>query len=231
MYSAIIIEFRKHNALQYVLNNFLKNLSNEWNIIIFHGNKNKIFVHDIVNNALSYYQSRITIIHLPYDNMSPREYDKLLINKDTSIIYDNIPTEMFLIFQTDSVIIEKNKDFINEFLNYDYVGAPWTYNSYDVAYDVGNGGLSLRRKSKMIEIIEKEDDSRRHLPEDLFFAQSTKTHLNKPNVYEASRFSIENWLGGGVSFGCHKPWFCLHDYCNKHSEIIQLYALQNCVEE
>jgi len=121
----------------------------------------------------------------------------------------------------------KTKIFINEFLKYDYVGAPWSYKSYDV----GNGGLSLRRKSKMIEIIQQEDDYRRDLPEDVFFAQSTKTHLNKPDVYEASRFSIENCLGWGVSFGCHKPWLYLHDYCNKHPEIMQLQALQNCVVE
>ena len=227
LYSAIIIEFRKHNALHYVLNNFLKNLSNEWNIIIFHGNKNKNFVHDIVNNSLSQYESRITIIHLPYDNMSAQEYSQLLMNKDISIIYDNIPTELFLVFQTDSVIIEQNKDFINEFLNYDYVGAPWSSDSNHV----GNGGLSLRRKSKMIEIIEKEDEYRRQLPEDVFFAQSTKTHLNKPDPYEATKFSIENWLGCGVSFGCHKPWTYLQDYCNKHPEIVELYALQNCTDE
>jgi hypothetical protein len=165
--------------------------------------------------------------HLPYDNMLPQEYSELLMNKDTSIIYDKIPTEMFLIFQTDTVIIQENKDFINEFLNYDYVGAPWSSDSNHV----GNGGLSLRRKSKMIEIIEKEDEYRRQLPEDVFFAQSAQTNLNKPNPYEASKFSIENWLGCGVSFGCHKPWTYLHDYSNKHTEIVELYALQNCIDE
>jgi hypothetical protein len=51
----------------------------------------------------------------------------------------------------------------------------------------------------MIEIIEKEDEYRRNLPEDVFFAQSTKTHLNRPEPYEASKFSIENWFGCGVS--------------------------------
>ena len=70
----------------------------------------------------------------------------------------------------------------------------------------------------MIEIIEKEDEYRRNLPEDVFFAQSTKTHLNRPEPYEASKFSIENWFGCGVSFGRHKPWTYFHDYCNKHTE-------------
>jgi hypothetical protein len=40
-YTALIIEPRKHKALEFVLKNFLENLSNEWSIIIFHGNLNK----------------------------------------------------------------------------------------------------------------------------------------------------------------------------------------------
>ena len=83
----------------------------------------------------------------------------------------------------------------------------------------------------MIEIIEKEDEYRRQLPEDVFFARSRKTHLNKPDQYTASKFSIETWLGCGVAFGCHKPWLYLHDYSNKHTEIVQLQALQNCIDE
>ena len=40
IYTAIILEPREHKALEYVLNNFLDNLSDEWNFIVFHGSKN-----------------------------------------------------------------------------------------------------------------------------------------------------------------------------------------------
>ena len=66
-------------------------------------------------------------------------------------IHDYIKTEMFLIFQTDTLILNKEK--IYDFMNYDYVGAPFNRNfnwrrNYPLTdfYDVGNGGLSLRRK-------------------------------------------------------------------------------------
>ena len=49
-YTAVIVEPRKHAALSFVLENFLKNLSNEWNIIIFHGNLNIDFVNNIISN-------------------------------------------------------------------------------------------------------------------------------------------------------------------------------------
>ena len=222
MHSAIIIEFRIHRALSYVLNNFLENLSEEWNFIIFHGNLNAEYVQKIVDTDLINYKSRIKKVQLPYDNLLPHEYSKLLI--DETIIYPHIPTEIFLIFQTDSIIIKKNKNNINDFLKYDYVGAPWHgFGGYN---DVGNGGLSLRKKSKMLKIIKKDSENRTDLPEDLFFAQTTKVKLHKPSPFEASKFSIENVLHSGEPFGVHKPWLCLRDFCGKHPEIVDLMALQ-----
>jgi hypothetical protein len=56
-----------------------------------------------------------------------------------------------LIFQLDTLLSEQYKNNIYNFLDYDYVGAPWAFN-----HKVGNGGLSLRKKSKMLEILNKE---------------------------------------------------------------------------
>ena len=57
-YTAIIVEPRKHPALEFVLNNFLENLNNDWNIIIYHGKKNKIYIKKIINTKLQQYISR-----------------------------------------------------------------------------------------------------------------------------------------------------------------------------
>ena len=221
VYSAVIVEFRQHQALKFVLSNFLNNLSDEWEIIIFCGNLNTAFVDNIIAKL----ESRITKYQLNIDNLLPDEYSKLLMER---YIYDNIPTETFLIFQTDSIILKENKDKINQFLKYDYVGAPWNIHSTD---DVGNGGLSLRKKSKMLEIIEK-DESRKHLPEDLFFAQSKSVSLYKPLPADALLFSIENYHGNNHPFGCHKPWGIMgteSDFCQMYHEINKLYNLQYCI--
>lgn len=209
MYTAIIIEFRKHPAFQYVLHNVFSNLSDDWTFIVFHGNLNGDYVKESTNVT-----ERIKFVHLPYDNMFPWEYSRLLINPD--IIYPEITTEMFLVFQTDSCIISKNKAIINDFIkyNYDYVGAPWNSTS------CGNGGFSLRKKSKMLEIIMSEDPSRHSLPEDLFFSQAKG--INLPDGELASRFSIEDYIGCGNSFACHKPWNNCLAYCRQHDEIITM---------
>jgi hypothetical protein len=200
-YTAIIIEPRKHLALEFVLTNFLENLSNEWNIIIFHGTNNKLYIENIINNKLLKYKSRIKLENLNVDNLSLKEYNKLLTSKE---IYDKIPTEIFLIFQTDSLICSDYKDIINYFLKYDYVGAPWKFNN------VGNGGLSLRKKSKMLEIINKCNYNNK--PEDYYFTQSCNNliYRNLPTVNEAKNFSMEG-IYNDISFGIHKPWAHLNE--------------------
>ena len=66
-YTAIIIEPRKHRALHFVLTNFLHNLSNDWNIIIFHGINNVEYVKDIVDSIET---DRISLINLNVENLN-----------------------------------------------------------------------------------------------------------------------------------------------------------------
>jgi Protein of unknown function (DUF5672) len=195
MYTAIIIEPRKHRALSYVLNNILTNLSNDWNVVVCHGTQNAEFVNNIISSDLSTYRNRITLRNLGVDNLDLIGYNKLLTTKS---FYDYIPTEMFLVFQTDSIIISRYAHLINSFLRYDYVGAPWIRNK-----QVGNGGFSLRRKSKMLEIIEKVPYSNGK-NEDEYFSLSP-IPMYKPTFDEAKLFSVET-VFNEVSFGCHKPW-------------------------
>jgi hypothetical protein len=211
-YTAIIIEPRIHNALQFVLNNFFTNLDNDWSFIIFYGNKNKDYLFKIIKENFLHMIDRIKLINLQIDNLSIIQYCFLLYDEK---FYDLINTEYFLIFQTDTIIRTKFKYFINSFLIFDYVGAPWldpfkTFNKHD-ANNVGNGGLSLRKKSKMLEIIKKNFyfDNCKHLPEDYFFTRKyDNIKLNVPKIEYAKFFSVES-IYNSESFGVHKPWFHL----------------------
>lgn len=202
MYSAVIVEPREHKALGFVLQNFLENLSEEWSIILFHGNKNITYVNEIIEKELECYRSRITLVDLKIDNLTIQDYNQLLKSKT---FYDSIPTETFLVFQTDTLILKRNKDLIHRFLHYDYVGAPWNHSPRS-NQRVGNGGLSLRKKSKMLEIIEKEYDHKNELiNEDVFFSCPLTVNIHKPEPQEAKMFSVEE-VFHDVTFGCHKVW-------------------------
>ena len=200
LYTAIIIEPRKHKALPFVLENFLTNLSQDWSFIIFHGVKNYKFIVEIVNK-LSKHIHRIKLINLNVKNLTINSYNNLL--KYSKNFYNCIPTETFLIFQTDSILIERHKQLINDFLHYDYVGAPWNHFPLNNNECVGNGGLSLRKKSKMIEIMEKQGKNKH--PEDVYFSCCDSVMIHKPSRNDAMLFSVEG-IFSEISFGCHKPW-------------------------
>jgi hypothetical protein len=228
-YTAIIIEPREHKALSYVLKNFCKNLSNNWRIKILHGNKNESFVNNIIKKDLFFYKYKIYTHNLNVDNLTIEDYNKLLKSVD---FYKYIPTEIFLIFQTDTIICKKYKHHIDKFLKYDYSGAPWKPENV-TGEKVGNGGLSLRRKTKMLEILNKCPYTKYNNTldnEDYFFSNPCdKVTIYKPTVEEAKDFSSEEQLGK-KSFGVHKAYATLgNDDYNKLKlycpEVIKLSEL------
>ena len=170
---------------------------------------------------------RVQMVHLPVDNLTLIEYSSLFTTK--SIIYDYL-TEIFLVFQTDTMILVENKELIHHFLEYDYVGAPWTICQYyptQVCGFIGNGGFSLRRKSKMLEIIEKiqwEYDN-----EDLYFSKNyEQIPLKKPTYEMAKTFSVEG-VYCDSSFACHKPWMEKYypQFIIRYPQVEQLRLLQS----
>ena len=213
-YTAVIVEPREHKALEFVLHNFLENLDDKWNIILIHSKDNDLFVDDIIDRRLTKYKNRIQTINLGVSNMKYSQYNELFYNP---LFYDLIPTEIFLSFQTDTMIFAENKHQIYDFIKYDYVGAPWKTGFFqDKKKQVGNGGLSLRRKSKMLELLEYKDVAfnkpgpfqiGRYLAEDRFFSgyEIPKVKLYKPDAIKAREFSIES-IYYEKPFGVHKCW-------------------------
>jgi hypothetical protein len=126
------------------------------------------------------------------------------------------------------MIIEKYKELLNNFIEYDYVGAPWSQSMKWTrdTYKVGNGGLSLRKKSKMIEIL-KTNIPVPSRNEDVFFSYPQHSTLNKPSSDEAMTFSIET-IFSDRAFGCHKPWVYIDKKIlfSAYPEIKELYMLQ-----
>ena len=211
MYSAVIIEPRKHKALYFVLHNILDCLSDEWNILFFHGNQNIEYSNPIINELNGLYHGRIKMIHLDVDNLDSISYSELLATK--SNIYDYINTEYFLVFQTDSMIFKKNIYLLNHFISsdYDYIGSPWLKTNYEITKRcdyIGNGGFSLRKTSKMLEIINKIPWNKNY--EDLYFATNyNNIQVKKPSYDIALQFCFDEEFHP-TAMACHKPWFRDH---------------------
>jgi hypothetical protein len=223
--TAILVEPRRHRAISFVVRNVLENLKTNWNVRIFHGTSNQKFLEELLAGELQPFSPRIQLENLGVENLpTPRDYSKLLTSRE---FVEKIPTEIFLIFQTDSMINPRYRDLLTTFLKYDYVGAPWTHGG------VGNGGFSLRKRSKMLEIIDSVPPYEGEY-EDTFFSNGTeKVIVNKPPAELAALFSVET-VYSAVSFGVHMAWkyhpMKVEEMCNNCPGLAILISLQSCDE-
>jgi len=120
-----------------------------------------------------------------------------------------------LIFQTDSLLLKSNIHKLDAFLKYDYVGAPWTNEG------VGNGGLSLRRKSKILETIATRNPNLHYEVEDTYFCENNPVHLEKPTFEEAKSFSVEN-VYYPDPIGVHQHWQVrIHDHGHENMKQLE----------
>ena len=221
IYEAVFIEFRILPNIEFIIRNAILKLGNSWSFTIVCGNKNVHFIQNIVN-AISI---NINVINLDYDNMTRNEYSNYLM---TTRFWNLFKGDKILIYQEDSLIFKKN---IMEFIHYDYIGAPFPKGSDDTPNGVGNGGLSLRSRSKMIEVITKcpiknfkiGNSTKNYMdmvgmdtvPEDVYFSKNLQTYKigNVADWDTAYQFSSESTFNPN-SFGCHQLWVCTTQWQN-----------------
>ena len=115
---------------------------------------------------------------------------------------DYFDYERVLVFQQDSNILRKG---IEDFFEYDYVGAPcgkivFAESGFETKNYIGNGGLSLRKKSVILNTIKNDIYNNRYKDnEDVFFSFNI---TNKPSKEKAKLFSVET-IFSEKSFGIH----------------------------
>ncbi|RYC62840.1 hypothetical protein CHU98_g3369 [Xylaria longipes] len=84
-------------------------------------------------------------------------------------LYETVlrPAEWLLLFQTDSILCANSRQNLNDFLDYDWVGAPWNPSGRFG----GNGGLSLRRVSAIVEVLRNQVRVDGSEPEDVWLTE------------------------------------------------------------
>ena len=172
----VLIEFRIFPHLEFLLRNTIIKLPS-WSHTIICGNLNYEYIQKISQDL------PVNIVHLDIDNLTPSQYSRLLLTKS---FWEKLKGEKILLYQEDTMLFHGK---IEPFLNYDYIGAAWPVGQDDNALGVGNGGFSLRTRTKMLECIEKvnpltdlqigmstlrymRSTNSEFLPEDVFFSKS-----------------------------------------------------------
>lgn len=112
--------------------------------------------------------------------------------------------EWLLVFQTDSILCANSKNNINDYLQYDYVGAPW---GEGTPYG-GNGGLSIRRMSKILAVLNAQQRKPNDPElEDLWLVNrmAKLPGANMPGADITRHFSVEQvWEKDTI--GYHTGW-------------------------
>jgi len=167
-----LIEFRILPHLEFVIKNTIIKLP-KWKHTIVCGNINYEFIKSISMSICESIDASnvINIIKLDINNLSTSQYSRLLLTKD---FWNNFKGEKLLLYQEDTYLFHSKN--IEQFLEYDYVGAAWPERQDDNKNGVGNGGFSLRSKSKMIECIDKVDPLK-----DLKLGNSTLNYMKSSN--------------------------------------------------
>lgn len=135
---------------------------------------------------------RITFSAAPNITKYPEEYNRLLLS---TAFRKSIKGEHVLIFQTDTVLCRASPHAVDDFLQYDHIGAPWASAPH---LPCGNNGLSLRTKSKALQVlgVEPLDET---VPEGVWYCSVlTLAHANV-----STALAVES-LFYPQPFGLHK---------------------------
>lgn len=210
---------------------------------------------------ISYYQDKFNAeIYQKFEDeffQSIEGYNRLLVSSEFYERFWNY--DFILICQPDAIVL---KPELNVWLEkpYDYIGAPWPQgfslkistqkfpmaNEINCTSFVGNGGLSLRRVRKCIELLQEFPDVQNQWwraghAEDLFFSflGNISENFRIPNLITAANFShdidpiyLQSLIANENPFGVHawrkyeaEYWLRKLPWSNSYGLVLENYQI------
>lgn len=193
-YNSIIIENRIVINFEQILKNHIyflnkNNKDIKWGLQIFHSESNENFIRNIVDGW-----ENVVLTKLDIEDIDKKSHTELLKSVE---FWELVEGETILNFQIDSLLLRELSD---DFLQYDFIGAPWS-KSKEGKF-IGNGGLSIRKKSKTIEYLKKYKIEK-DVWEDIFFVKYLQDN-QLPDILTAMEFSVED-IFYPYPVGVHNP--------------------------
>ena len=133
--------------------------------------------------------ANIHVIDTKIVKMTQNTYNDLLLSVK---FWETFDEEYILIYQQDAILFRRG---VEDFKQYDYVGAPWPSKNNDNKLGVGNGGFSLRNRNKMIKCLNTI------APVNLELEHTTETYMdskglwNPPEDVYYSKVMIDHGIG------------------------------------
>jgi hypothetical protein len=159
-----------------VLRNFRYFLGEGWNLYLFHTEYAEPFIEKQIGNW------KIQRFKVNHPRINAHIFNVLC--KDVGL-WSAVKEENVLVIEADTIAC---KPWSDEWLKWDMIGAPCGEQG-----SIYNGGLSLRKRSKMVEALRRFDTVLIDEQEDIFFTKALRMMgARLPDGYDAARFSVEN---------------------------------------
>ncbi|KAL4444085.1 hypothetical protein ABPG75_011822 [Micractinium tetrahymenae] len=241
--AALIIEARQHYAFEYVVKNVMYHLGEEWSLIVYHGKSNAAFVRDVLASVSNVKYRELDTHQLPVASLNA-------LLKAPEFWGELQGVQRVLFFQTDSVLVHGG---VGEFLQYDYVGAPWHRKNerWRLTRDampqgVGNGGLSLRSVPAMLELTRAHGNTSGAQQEDFVWSAVMEREGERYRLAPrdaAYRFCVEvpcedlekgRQPGGpaqtlpALPMALHASWYYFWGHAKRFADLLMLLETSVC---
>ncbi|KAI0200493.1 hypothetical protein F4808DRAFT_460843 [Astrocystis sublimbata] len=147
---ALLIENRPQPLLAPLLLHFIAVVPPDWRFRFMGSDESVAAVNKSQAVRAQVASGKLDLTLIPA-NMSTMGQEAISQFLTTLWLYETVlqPAEWLLVFQTDSILCANSRQNLNDYLDYDWVGAPWNPSGRFG----GNGGLSMRRVSAIIEVL------------------------------------------------------------------------------
>eukprot|EP00667_Euglena_gracilis_P005514 EG_transcript_5554 len=200
--TAVLVEPRRHPLLVPIIDRMLHQLPRSTFFQVFHGSTSLALLNATYQSLIV--SGRMELIPLNVTNGGPNMLNYMMRRAP---FWERCRGEWLLFFQLDSAICSGSPWSLDDFINdkWDFIGAPHTP---EARRNHLNGGLSLRRRSKMLEVVKTVPLNVTEIPqEDIYFTigAASRGVLKKAPRDIAMKFSVETTFYERP-FGFHKPW-------------------------
>lgn len=165
---ALLIENRPNPILAPLMLHFMSVVPPEWRFRFMGSPASLALVNSSSAIRAAVDIGKLDLTPIP-SNMTTNSQEEISQFLTTLWLYETVlqPAEHLLVYQTDSMLCANSQQSINAWLDYDWVGAPWNPNGKWG----GNGGLSLRRVSAIIDVLRNQVRAHQGGPEDVWLAE------------------------------------------------------------
>jgi len=190
---ALLIENRASPHLIPLLLHFAAVIPTDWRVNFMGSDASVAHVNNSIAVQNQVNIGKMDLTYIP-TNMSVAGQEQISTFLTNLWVYDTLlaPAEWLLVFQSDSMLCANSEQSLNDWLDYDWVGAPWSLSHKGG----GNGGLSLRKVSSIIEVLKHQVRIPDSEPEDVWLSN----RLNQRVGAKVANGTLENKFSGeGIS--------------------------------